>query len=54
VLSTGDFWVTAERLQLGASFILPYGTDDFHLVTKATSNTISFTEQLAKVAFTLR
>eukprot|EP00802_Teleaulax_amphioxeia_P007908 Tamp_07916.p1 GENE.Tamp_07916~~Tamp_07916.p1 ORF type:complete len:713 (+),score=98.31 Tamp_07916:42-2141(+) len=43
-----DFWVTAERLQLGASFILPYGTDDFHLVTKATSNAISFTEQLAK------
>jgi hypothetical protein len=53
-MSTGDFWVTAERLQLGAKFLLPFGADDFHLITAATSNSLSFAEQLAKVTSTLR
>ena len=53
-MSTGDFWVTAERLQLGANFLLPFGADEFHLITKATSTAISFAEQLSKVRSTLR
>ena len=48
-ISTGDFWVTAERLQLGAIFILPFGNDEFYLITKSTDKRITFAEELAKV-----
>jgi hypothetical protein len=45
----GDFWLTTERLNMGASFLLPFGSDEFYLLApKAKPKQLTFVEMLAK------
>jgi hypothetical protein len=45
----GDFWLTTERLNMGASFLQPFGSDEFYLLApKAKPKQLTFGEILAK------
>jgi hypothetical protein len=47
--TTGNFWVTPQRMAMGASFVLPFGSDDFYLIASNKIKAPTARDIMAKV-----